>query len=152
MVDMNKLLVIHFITVLLFVFSACHEKTEREWYSKEANVKLKICVKDSCDVFIINDFDSIFTKHNRIYYEGYSLHFIDGTDSLFFLDEYFKVLKVKQKNFIVSVYQPDTVNYSYDSSVILDKKGLTIQGGENGRFDLFINNEYKGEIPLVSMK
>ena len=62
MVDMNKLLVIHFITVLLFVFSACHEKTEREWYCKEANVKLKICVKDSCDVFIINDFDSIFTN------------------------------------------------------------------------------------------
>ena len=149
---MKNLLIIVLSSFLLLIFSSCHEKTEREWYCKEANVKLKICVKDSCDVFIINDYDSIFTKHNRIYYESYALHFIDGTDSLFFIDDAFEVLKVKQKKYAISVYQPDTVNHIYDRSVILDKKGLTIQGGENGRFDLFINNKYKGEIPLVSMK
>ena len=149
---MKNLLIIVLSSFLVLVFSSCHEKTEREWYCKEANVKLKICIKDSCDVFIINDYDSLFTKHNRIYYAMYSLHFIDGTDSLFIIDDAFQVLKVKQKNYIISVYQPDTVNHIYDRSVILDKKGLTIQGGENGRFDLFINNEYKGEIPLVSMK
>ena len=150
---MKNLLIIVLSSFLLLIFSSCHEKTEREWYCKEANVKLKICVKDSCDVFIINDYDSIFTKHNRIYYESYAIHFIDGTDSLFFIDDAFDVLKVKQKNYIISVYQPDTVNYSiYNPSEVFDKKGITIDGGEDGQFYLFINKENKGEIPLVSMK
>ena len=35
---------------------------------------------------------------------------------------------------------------------ILNKKGITMQGSENGRFILFINKKYQGEIPLVSMK
>ena len=150
---MKNSLIIVLSSFLLLIFSSCHEKTEREWYCKEANVKLKICVKDSCDVFIINDYDSIFTKHNRIYYESYALHFIDGTDSLFFIDDAFQVLKVKQKRYTISVYQPDTVNYNiYNPSEVFDKKGITIDGGEYGQFYLFINREYKGEIPLVSMK
>ena len=150
---MKNSLIIVLSSFLLLIFSSCHEKTEREWYCEEANVKLKICVKDSCDVFIINDYDSIFTKHNRIYYESYALHFIDGTDSLFFIDDAFQVLKVKQKRYTISVYQPDTVNYNiYNPSEVFDKKGITIDGGEDGQFYLFINKEYKGEIPLVSMK
>lgn len=73
-------------------------------------------------------------------------------DSLFFIDRENRVLKVKQKNFIISVYETDTVNYIFEPEKILNKKGITMQGGEIGIFSLFVNNEFKGEIPLVSMK
>ena len=149
---MRKKFIIISVCFLLLFFSACQEKTEREWYCKEANVKLKICVNDSCDVFIINDYDSIFTEHNRIYYQDYYLHFLNNTDSLFFMDRENRVLKVKQNKYIISVCETDTVNYIFDPENILDKKGITIQGSENGRFILFINKKYQGEIPLVSMK
>lgn len=138
------------LTLIMISFSSCREKKVRLWYCKEANVKLKICVKDSCDVFIINDYDSIFTKHNRINYAFYALHFIDGTDSLFFIDELFQVLKVKQKNYIISVYQPDTIHYFNSCSKILEKRGLTIRGGEDAMFTLFINNEYNSVVPQIA--
>ncbi len=144
---------INFIFFLVFlIFCSCQEKKERTWYCKEANMCLKICVNDSCDVFIINDYDSIFTEHNRIYYQGYYLHLLDNTDSVFFIDRENRVLKVKQKNYIISVYEKDTVNYIFEPEKILDKTGITIQGEENGRFILFINKKYQGVIPCVSMK
>lgn len=149
---MRKSFKILSIVFLFLIFSTCQEKRERTWYCKEANISLKICVNDSCDVFIINNYDSIFTKHNRIYYEGYYLHFLNNTDSLFFIDRENRVLKVKQNNYIISVYETDIVNYIFKPEKILDKIGITIQGKENGRFILFINKKHQGEIPLVLMK
>ena len=93
---MRKKFIIISVCFLLLFFSACQEKTEREWYCKEANVKLKICVNDSCDVFIINDEDSVFTEHNRIYYQGYYLHLLEY---YYFLEHYFSyfLLLLKEK-------------------------------------------------------
>lgn len=147
LIKMRNILKIYLIFFLLFLFSACQEKKERTWYSKEAKINLKICVYDSCDVFIINDYDSIYTKHNRVYYEGYFLHFVDNTDSLFVIDRYNQVFYAKQKNYIITV---DTLFNGYsDIDKILDKKGITIRGAENGHWSWFENKEYKGELTYV---
>ena len=138
------------IFVMLFIFSACQEANKRVWYCKEANIKLEICVNDTCDIFIINNTDSIFTKHNGTYYEFYSLHFITGSDSLYFIDHGYRVFKVKHNYYNIITYDVDTVNFIYEPEKILDRRGLTIQGHENGIFFLYIDGEYKGEVPYIS--
>lgn len=141
--------------LMILIISSCNEATEREWYCKEGDIKLKISVIDSCDVFVINDYDSIYTTKNYgNYYEGYFLCFIEGTDSVYFINNNSEVARIRQKNFKISAKSDNdkTIEDTTRTIQSINKSGIILRGAENGIWFLFVNDKYIGEIPMVNMK
>lgn len=117
------------------------------YYFKDADFKFQILEKDTCDVLILNDGDSIFYSRQKGNYLGVEF-FLPVDSNVVYLGPYFpKIYHMKGKNYVINKSELIIGGDSYSS--FENEQYWSFHGGcDQGRytFGVMRNKKFYGSL------